>query len=158
MRNTTKWGLTVPSDDTDEDDVPTHLGTLADQLDDLLGSQAGTLALRPATGKSGQLYYVDAGPGVGRLYRWEAGGWVLLNGVRAENVGAGVPVAITYGSSGSAGTAASGYAAANHEHPAPPNPVTAHIAAANPHPQYVRIADIDKYVSGYRGMFLAMGA
>lgn len=162
MRNTTNWGLLVPSDDADPDDVPTHVGDLADQLDSILGVPSGTYANRPVSsvaspGITGRLYYVTGGgTNSGALYRDNGTGWDLLNGQYGMGSSADVKT-LGWGDTPSIGTAAKGWSAADHDHGTPANPVTAHVAASNPHPQYEMAADMAVQLKRYTKQFMLGG-
>ncbi|HEU5046078.1 MAG TPA: hypothetical protein VFT75_18305 [Nocardioidaceae bacterium] len=163
MRSTTNWGLVVPDSDTDPDDVPTQVGDLADQLDTFLSVLSGTYANRPAStvaspGIVGRLYFVTGGgTNSGALYRDNGTGWDLLNGA-AYGVGSTADVTtLGWGDTPSVGTAAKGWAAADHDHGTPANPVTAHVAATNPHPQYELAADMAIQLTRYTRQFLFGG-
>lgn len=133
MRTTTNWGLTVPSASTDPDDVPTQVGAFGDQLDADLGAQGGTFAARPNPGILNQLYFVTTGTNAGTLYRWNGTSWDTASGV------AGVTGDVTtagFGDVPAIGTPSKGYAPSDHRHGQQANPVIAHVAASNPHPQY----------------------
>lgn len=163
MRSTTNWGLTVPSDDADPDDVPTHVGDLADQLDTILGVPAGTYANRPVSsvaspGIVNRMYYVTGGgTNSGALYRDNGTGWDLVNGA-SFGIGSTADIqTLGWGDAPSVGTAAKGFAAADHDHGTPANPVTAHVAATNPHPQYELAADMAIQLTRYTRQFLFGG-
>jgi hypothetical protein len=138
MRFTQKYSLLVPSDDNDTDDVPTHVGGLADQLDGLITSFTdGPSSSRPAPGILNRYYFVSSGTGRGLLYRDTGTAWDLANAIAGST--SDVSTA-GYADTPSIGTPSKGWAPADHVHGSQSNPVIAHVAASNPHPQY---ADVD---------------
>lgn len=136
--NTAKWGLTYPQE-TDADDVPVWLQTIAAQLDTLItGWHApDTWANRPtgAAITDGLFFWATD---QGQFYVGQGG--VLR------------PITVTYGATGDITTAAFGdapsagatgrVADAGHRHGQPANPVTAHVSAGDPHPVYAFDTDV----------------
>lgn len=138
MRNTTKYSLPVPSAGTDVDDVPTHLGGLGDAVDLALGSRGGSYASRPAASIEGQMYFVTgSGTNAGLLYRDNGSSWDQVNYPGGPT---GSVSTMGFSDSPAAGTPSSGYAPIDHRHGSQSNPVVAHLAASNPHPQYLLAA------------------
>lgn len=134
MRYTQKYGLLVPSDDNDTDDVPAHVGGLGDQIDGLITSFTdGPASSRPDPGILNRYYFVSSGAGRGLLYRDTGTAWDLANAIAGST--SDVSTA-GYADTPSIGTPSKGWAPADHVHGSQSNPVIAHVAASNPHPQY----------------------
>lgn len=142
MRNTTNWAIPVPSSNADPDAVPTHLGNAIDAVDALIAAcKDGTLASRPAAGNPNTYYMVSSGPSIGTLF-WDNGSiWLQVTptaGVVSDVTTAGFGDAPVIG-------VKPGFAPSDHRHGMPANPVTAHVAASNPHPQYPLAASMGPY-------------
>jgi hypothetical protein len=76
---TTRMGLRRWSADTDTPSRDEFDGGHATLEQLAVGYTAGTLALRPAPGLEGWLYYVDSGASVGKFYYDTGAAWLLIN-------------------------------------------------------------------------------
>jgi hypothetical protein len=161
MRQTSKYKFNVPESAVDPDDVPTHLGNLADAVDALIGLPLhGTLSNRPVStsgspGIEGRIYYVDSGPGLGITWRDNGSGWDQL--VPGAGVTSDVRT-LGWGDLSSAGTPSKGFAPVDHDHGTPSNPITAHLAASNPHPQYAQTVRLAHTFALNGALVVASGA
>lgn len=134
---TTKWGLIVP-DETDTDDVPSWLDQLATKIDaTITGWKADTWANRP----------VGAGLIDGLVF-WatDQGLLYITQGGALHVISPPIGLVGDISSSNFADAAAAGatgrFADAAHRHAREANPLTAHLAAGDPHPQYALDTDI----------------
>jgi len=158
---TTKWGLIIP-DETDADDVPSWIGQLADKLDiTITGWKADTWANRP-TGAA----LIDG------LIFWatDQGQMYLTYGAALHGISPPVGLVGDITVSGFADAAVAGasgrFADAAHRHGREANPVTAHVAAGDPHPQYAFDTDLAPAITTqlilsnprYTRQFMLMGA
>jgi hypothetical protein len=159
---TTKWGFIVP-DETDADDVPYWLDQLADQLDaNITGFKADTWANRPAgAGLIDGLVYWDTTNGAFYLVY---GG--TLHAIQSAAGAVGDITTVGWGDAPALGTPAKGWSPSDHRHGSQANPITAHLAAGDPHGQYALDTDIPTAVSAsqlnsnprYTRQFMLMGA
>jgi hypothetical protein len=144
MRTTTRWDLPVPNQDSDPDEVPTHMGDLADAIDALMAAFLhGPYSSLPAAGNPDTYYYVDSGgTNQGALYRDNGATWDRVN-LDLNTSGAAITTA-AFGDAPAAGSS-SAAAKADHRHGMMANPLTAHLAASDPHPQYLKAQDAAAY-------------
>lgn len=157
MLSTVKWALPYP-EDTDPDDVPAHIQALADALDLIVtGWASDTWANRPvgAAIKDGLFFWaVDQGV----IYVGQGG---VLRTIGTPAGATGDLSTIAFGDAPAMG-ASGKYADAVHRHGAPANPVTAHVAASDPHPAYALDTDLTAQAvntpARYYRTFLFMGA
>jgi hypothetical protein len=135
---TTKWGFIVPDED-DPDDVPSWIDQLADKLDiTISGFKADTLANRPVgAGIVDGLLFWDTTNGA--FYLGYGGAWHAL-----MTAAGGTPDVSTigWGDAPAGGMASKGWSPIDHRHGSQANPITAHLAAGDPHSQYSLDTDL----------------
>lgn len=136
---TTKWGFIIP-DETDTDDVPSWLEQLADGIDvTIAGFKADTYANRPntpATLIDGLFFWATD---TGALYVVQGG---ALKALQVSFGDTAHTTTAAFGDVASAGNGTDGAAPISHRHGMPANPVTAHVAAGDPHSQYALDTDV----------------
>lgn len=98
--------------------------------------QVASLNARPAAAIRGRFCTVDDGSTTPRTYRDTGTRWVEVN---LPTYG-GTPTAETFGKAGAAGTSTT-VARGDHVHAMPVDPIPAHVAATDPHPQYLIESD-----------------
>jgi hypothetical protein len=149
---TTKYQLPFPLP-SDNNDVPADMQALANAIDGIIaGFSSGTLANRPVStagspGIQDRYFYATDN---GLLYRDTGTSWVTIG---AQFGQAGDTSTLAFGGAPALGGTGR-VADAGHSHGMPANPVTAHVAASDPHSQYALDTDIARYAR----TFLLMGA
>lgn len=155
VTETPRLGITEWSD-PDDPFTRAQLEHDHEQLENLVAIDLqGTLAARPAAGIRGRYYYATDN---GIVYRDNGATWTST--VAAGPI-AGDTTTQAFGdaaSNGSSGRSAD----AQHRHGMPANPVTAHVAAGDPHPAYALDTDLAASQRAtparYAPRFLLMGA
>lgn len=155
VTQTPRLGITDWSDSNTDPLTRAQLAADHETLDNLaaIDLQAGTLAGLGSPGVRGRYGWVT---GTSKLYRDDGANWVIVNADQGVAYG-NVTAQTAFGAASSNGVATT-VSRSDHVHGTPADPVPAHVAAGDPHPQYALDTDLVNSPSRYTRNFLLMGA